>query len=113
MIFCGVFDGHGPWGHYVSRTVRESMPSTLLCNWQETLSQTSIDPEIDLKTEKKQDRFNMWKHSYLKTCASIDRELEQNRKIDSFFSGTTAVSIVRQVKHKRKIIEFSNSICKI
>lgn len=96
MIFCGIFDGHGPWGHYVSRTVRESMPSALLCNWQETLSQTSIDPEIDLKTGKKHQQFNIWKHSYLKTCASIDQELEQNHKIDSFFSGTTAVSIVRQ-----------------
>ncbi|XP_012567911.1 probable protein phosphatase 2C 73, partial [Cicer arietinum] len=96
MIFCGIFDGHGPWGHYVSRSVRESMPSSLLCNWQETLSQTSLDPDVDLETQKKQQRFNIWEHSYLKTCAAIDRELEQNRKIDSFFSGTTALSIVRQ-----------------
>ncbi|XP_061363306.1 probable protein phosphatase 2C 34 [Gastrolobium bilobum] len=96
MIFCGIFDGHGPWGHFVAKRVRESMPPSLLCNWQETLSQTSLDPDIDIETEKKQQRFDMWKHSYLKTCAAIDRELEQNRKIDSFFSGTTALSVVRQ-----------------
>ncbi|KAK7344258.1 hypothetical protein VNO77_13669 [Canavalia gladiata] len=96
MIFCGIFDGHGPWGHFVAKRVRESMPPSLLCNWQETLSQTSLDPDMDIEAEKKQHRFNIWKHSYLKTCAAIDRELEQNRKIDSFFSGTTALSIVRQ-----------------
>ncbi|KAK7269391.1 hypothetical protein RIF29_22117 [Crotalaria pallida] len=96
MMFCGIFDGHGSWGHFVAKRVRESMPPSLLCNWQETLSQTSLDQDIDVETEKKQHRFNIWKHSYLKTCAAIDQELEQNRKIDSFFSGTTALSIVRQ-----------------
>ncbi|CAJ1976101.1 unnamed protein product [Sphenostylis stenocarpa] len=98
MIFCGIFDGHGPWGHFVAKRVRKSMPPSLLCNWQETLSQTALDPDVDvdIETEKKQHRFNIWKHSYLKTCAAIDRELKQNRKIDSFFSGTTALSIVRQ-----------------
>ena len=104
MIFCGIFDGHGPWGHFVAKRVRKSMPTSLLCNWQETLSQSPLDSDVDfdVETEKKQHRFNMWKHSYLKTCAAIDRELEQNRKIDSFYSGTTALSIVRQVKKKKK-----------
>ncbi|KAK8473743.1 hypothetical protein PHAVU_001G227100 [Phaseolus vulgaris] len=97
MIFCGIFDGHGPWGHFVAKKVRESMPSSLLCNWQETLAQTSVDPGIDVEEGKKQlYRFNVWKHSYLKTCAAIDQELKQYRKIDSFYSGTTALSIVRQ-----------------
>lgn len=96
MMFCGIFDGHGPWGHFVAKTVRESMPPSLLCNWQETLSQTSLDPDLDLESDKKHHRFNIWKHSYLKTCAAIDQELEQHRKIDSFYSGTTALSIVRQ-----------------
>nr|AFK47876.1 unknown [Lotus japonicus] len=96
IIFCGVFDGHGPWGHYVARRVRKSMPASLLCNWQEKLSQTSLDPDVDIESQKKQYRFDAWKHSYLKTCAAIDRELQQNCKIDSFYSGTTAVSIVRQ-----------------
>lgn len=103
MIFCGIFDGHGPWGHFVAKRVRESMPRSLLCNWQETLaSQSSLDDDKDIDhvkavaTDNKQHRFNIWKHSYLKTCASIDQELEHNRKIDTFYSGTTALSIVRQ-----------------
>ncbi|KAJ4835367.1 putative protein phosphatase 2C 73 [Turnera subulata] len=96
MMFCGIFDGHGPWGHYVAKKVRESMPSSLLCNWQETLVQNSLDPDIDLEADKKHQRFNIWKHSYLKACAAVDQELEHLRKIDSFYSGTTALTIVRQ-----------------
>lgn len=102
-MFCGVFDGHGAWGHFVAKTVRELMPPSLLSNWQETLAQTSLDPECDLESDKKHHRFNIWKHSYVQTCAAIDKELEQHRKIDSFNSGTTALSIVRQV------IEIPNS----
>lgn len=94
MMFCGVFDGHGPWGHFVAKKVRESMPSSLLRNWQETLAQASSDPDFEWESDK---RFNVWKHSYIKTCAAIDQELEQHRKIDSFHSGTTALTIVRQV----------------
>ncbi|XP_038992700.1 probable protein phosphatase 2C 73 isoform X2 [Hibiscus syriacus] len=96
MLFCGVFDGHGPWGHFVAKKVRESMPSSLLRNWQDTLAGVSLDPDMDLESNKKHQRFHIWKHSYLKTCAAVDHELEQCRKIDSFHSGTTALTIVRQ-----------------
>ncbi|XP_010486022.1 PREDICTED: probable protein phosphatase 2C 34 isoform X2 [Camelina sativa] len=98
MIFCGIFDGHGPWGHFVSKQVRNSMPISLLCNWKETLSQTTLaEPETDLdESDKKLQRFAIWKYSYLKTCEAVDRELEHHRKIDSFNSGTTALTVVRQ-----------------
>lgn len=97
MIFCGIFDGHGPWGHFVAKRVRESMLSSLLCNWQKTLVEASLDPDFDLESDKKLHKFHIWKHSYLKTCAAIDQELEHQNKIDSFYSGTTALTIVRQV----------------
>ncbi|KAG6646684.1 hypothetical protein I3843_07G024900 [Carya illinoinensis] len=97
MIFCGIFDGHGSWGHFVAKMVRESLPPSLLSNWQETVAEAALDPECDLQSDKKHHRFDIWKHSYLKTCAAIDQELhEQHRKIDSFYSGTTALTIVRQ-----------------
>lgn len=96
-MFCGIFDGHGPWGHFVAKRIRETMPPSLLCSWQETLAQTSLDPDLDLELDKKGHRFNIWKHSYIKTCAAIDQELERHRRIDSVYSGTTALSIVRQV----------------
>ncbi|KAG5244754.1 phosphatase family protein [Salix suchowensis] len=96
MVFCGIFDGHGSWGHFVAKKVRDSMPPSLLCNWQETLAQRSQEPDIDLESDKKNQSFNIWKHSYLKTCSAVDQELGQHRKIDSFSSGTTALTVVRQ-----------------
>ncbi|KAI3445378.1 hypothetical protein Pfo_002043 [Paulownia fortunei] len=101
MMFCGIFDGHGPWGHFVAKRVRESMPSSLLCNWQETLVEASLHPDFDTESDKKLHGFNIWKRSYLKTCAAVDQELEQHRKIDAFHSGTTALTIVRQVMEIR------------
>ena len=100
MIFCGILDGHGPWGHFVAKRVRESMTSLLLCNWQESIAQMVLDPDFDREVDKKMNWFSIWKRSYLKTCASVDQELEQHRKIDTFYSGTTALSIVRQVLYK-------------
>ncbi|KAJ0501475.1 putative protein-serine/threonine phosphatase [Helianthus annuus] len=58
MMFCGVFDGHGPWGHFVAK-----------------------------------------RDSFVKTCADVDQDLEQYRKIDSVYSGTTALTAVRQGDH--------------
>ncbi|KAJ8636354.1 hypothetical protein MRB53_010621 [Persea americana] len=96
VIFCGVFDGHGPWGHFVARRVRDSLPSSLLCSWQETLALTSLDSDFDLESDKKVQPFDVWKQSYLRTCAVIDKELEQHRGFDSFYSGTTALTVVKQ-----------------
>ncbi|CAH9106938.1 unnamed protein product [Cuscuta europaea] len=98
MIFCGIFDGHGPWGHFVSKMVRESMPSTLLCNWQESLAEAEAeaDPDFGSDDDKLLSKFNIWKNSYLKACATVDQELEHHPKINSFYSGTTALTIVRQ-----------------
>ncbi|GFY94902.1 protein phosphatase 2C family protein [Actinidia rufa] len=96
MMFCGIFDGHGPWGHFVAKRVRETMPTSLLCNWQEALAEASVNLSFDMESEKKPHGFNIWKRSYLKTCAAVDRDLGQYRKIDSFHSGTTALTIVRQ-----------------
>ncbi|KAL8208893.1 hypothetical protein R6Q57_008305 [Mikania cordata] len=92
MMFCGVFDGHGPWGHFVAKRVCNSMPSSLLSNWQELLLHGSID-----QVDKELDSFNLWQACFVKTCADIDQDLEKCRKIDSFYSGTTALAAIRQV----------------
>ncbi|CAI0540103.1 unnamed protein product [Linum tenue] len=100
MTFCGVFDGHGPWGHVVAKKVRESVPPSLLCNWQRTL-QSSLNVEMELGgLSNQQHRFDIWKESYLETYAAIDQQLKQSHpKIDTFFSGTTALTIVKQRNH--------------
>lgn len=88
MVFCGIFDGHGPWGHMVSKHVRKSLPAQLLTNWQRNLS---MEADQNLLPSK------IWKHSCLKTYAAIDEELKQHPRIDSFYSGTTALTVVKQV----------------
>ncbi|XP_042427092.1 probable protein phosphatase 2C 34 isoform X1 [Zingiber officinale] len=86
MAFCGVFDGHGPWGYHVASAVRRALPSSLLCNWQEALAK--VDDE-------KLCHFDLWNRSFLLACDAVDKELQLDRTL-SFHSGTTALTIVKQ-----------------
>ncbi|KAI4367838.1 hypothetical protein MLD38_016462 [Melastoma candidum] len=96
MMLCGVFDGHGPWDHYVAKRLREMLPSVLLHSWQETLAKASVDCNLHLEVLENQQLFNVWKSSYVKACATVDNDLGRHRKIGSFNSGTTALTMVRQ-----------------
>ncbi|KAG6486176.1 hypothetical protein ZIOFF_054746 [Zingiber officinale] len=86
MAFCGVFDGHGPWGYHVASAVRRALPSSLLCNWQEALAKVA---------DEKLCHFDLWNRSYLLACDAVDKELQLDRTL-SFHSGTTALTIVKQ-----------------
>lgn len=86
MAFCGVFDGHGPWGYHVASAVRRALPSSLLCNWQEALGKVA---------DEKLCHFGLWKRSYLLACDAVDKELQLDHTL-SFHSGTTALTIVKQ-----------------
>lgn len=95
MIFCGVFDGHGPWGHLVAKRVRKLMPPALLHNWQKRVAY-AIDDTDGISMDRRCFQFDIWNQSYFDTCSIIDQELEQYA--DSFYSGTTSLTLVRQVK---------------
>jgi len=92
-IFCGIFDGHGPWGHYVAKAVRDALPPSLLCHWQEALTLASL---IDGEKKLGDCRFDLWKQSYVAACAAVDDELRRSRRLDAVYSGSTALSIVKQ-----------------
>jgi serine/threonine protein phosphatase PrpC len=92
-ILCGIFDGHGPWGHYVAKAVRDSLPPSLLCHWQEALALASL---IDGEKRLGDCQFDLWKQSYVATCAAVDDELRRSRRFDAVQSGCTALSIVKQ-----------------
>ncbi|XP_042053448.1 probable protein phosphatase 2C 34 [Salvia splendens] len=96
MDFCGVFDGHGAWGHFVSKTVRELLPSLLLCSWKEAVELNAGDLDCIMESEKKQIQFDVWEQSFYKACAAVDQELERHSAIDSFHSGCTSLALVRQ-----------------
>ncbi|KAL8209995.1 hypothetical protein R6Q57_006727 [Mikania cordata] len=44
------------------------------------------------------DQFDVWKKSFLKACSTVDYDLELHPVIDSFYSGTAALTIIRERK---------------
>ncbi|KAI8030733.1 putative protein phosphatase 2C 33 [Camellia lanceoleosa] len=122
-IFCGVFDGHGPYGHMVARRVRDSLPSKLNAHWELNMKSDEVLKEISLsktgsmnsegtsfvsadeeaglsfdveETEKQPEIFQTLKESILKAFKVMDKELKMYTNIDCFCSGTTAVTLVKQ-----------------
>uniref|UniRef100_A0ACD5TGQ3 Uncharacterized protein n=1 Tax=Avena sativa TaxID=4498 RepID=A0ACD5TGQ3_AVESA len=92
-ILCGIFDGHGQWGHYVAKAVRDSLPPSLLCRWQEAVALASL---IDGEKMLCDRQFDLWRQSYLAAAAAVDEELRRSRRLDAFNSGCTALSIVKR-----------------
>lgn len=132
-IFCGVFDGHGPYGHMVAKRVRDNLPLKLSAYWEakvpvegvikaittdavnnaaninnpedaaaaafvsaEEEPRTSADME-DENTESHPELFQTLKESFLKAFKVMDRELKFHGSVDCFCSGTTAVTLIKQV----------------
>lgn len=96
ITLSGIFDGHGPWGHFVSKRVRKMLPTFLLFNWQENLAEKSLDLSFKMETDMNLHMYDIWKQSYIKTFAAIDQDLKQHTGIDSFRSGTTALTVIKQ-----------------
>ncbi|XP_015881094.2 probable protein phosphatase 2C 6 isoform X1 [Ziziphus jujuba] len=122
-VFCGVFDGHGPYGHMVAKKVRDALPVILCTQWKansnadqsniynaenahgspnfsETAS-PSIDDEwfksLEIEqNEKLPEMYLPLKRSFLKAFKLMDKELKFHPTIDCFCSGTTAVTVVKQ-----------------
>ncbi|XP_030460799.1 probable protein phosphatase 2C 33 [Syzygium oleosum] len=117
--FCGVFDGHGPFGHMVAKKVRDSLPLKLSAQWELKVSSpdgfsdisrsamgsmNSEEPYIktieDLKTfpncEHSESHILTLKESFLKAFKVMDKELKLHPQIDCYCSGTTAVTLVKQ-----------------
>ncbi|KAL9234867.1 hypothetical protein vseg_009685 [Gypsophila vaccaria] len=119
-VFCGVFDGHGPYGHMVAKRVRDSLPQKLNAHWEgnskddvlreismNTSSLNSEDTSLSLDeesrasvdvedTEKQPDIFCALKETFLKAFKIMDRELRVHPSVDCFCSGTTAVTLIKQ-----------------
>ncbi|XP_022742192.1 probable protein phosphatase 2C 33 [Durio zibethinus] len=121
-VFCGVFDGHGPYGHMVAKRVRDRLPLKLSAHWDVHIPSEDVLREISLntagsmnsednasvladeesrasvdleETEKHPEIFQMLKESFLKAFKVMDRELRMYAHIDCFCSGTTAVTLVK------------------
>lgn len=118
-----MFDGHGPYGHMVSRKVRDSLPILLRSHWEtksEETEQSNHEHENgDFEGMRRFDDFMdedgcesveaedneklvpemhiPLKKSILKAFKLMDKELKFHPTIDCFCSGTTAVALIKQV----------------
>lgn len=109
----------------VAKKVRDSLPLRLSAHWEVNLTTDDVHREISLNntgsmnsdeatsflsadeefrasidvdgTEKQPEIFHTLKESFLKAFRVMDWELRMHQTIDSFCSGTTAVTIVKQV----------------
>ncbi|CAL0308317.1 unnamed protein product [Lupinus luteus] len=117
-IFCGVFDGHGPYGHRVAKAVRDSFPLKLIAQLdlhhmnQDRLSDHSsvagsYNSEIGFRLGDEKpsltdneldgtDTILTLRESFLKASKFMDKELKLHPDINCFCSGTTAVTLVKQ-----------------
>lgn len=118
-IFCGVFDGHGPHGHLVARRVKDTLPIKLMSFLHSQQSRENGSSKtcfrgnvnkLDGDSEKDgsaEDKLNSsWREAFLKSYKAMDKELRSHPNLDCFCSGSTAVTIVKQVKARRFIIFF-------
>jgi len=130
-VFCGVFDGHGPFGHLVARRVRDSLPSKLVAFWHDRVAGLKeIDEQPCIGDSKRTDygsnvstayesavsdveelnsrelapvnleppsMFSHWKESHLMAFKEMDQDLRTHPCIDCFCSGTTTVTVLKQV----------------
>lgn len=113
--FCGVFDGHGPLGHLVAKKVRDSLPLKLSSLWELVssskngitgasagalggLNTNEIASALALPNGHQESQiFSILKDSFLKAFKVMDKELKLHPHIDCYCSGTTAVTLVKQV----------------
>ncbi|KAJ0244596.1 protein phosphatase 2C 33 [Hirschfeldia incana] len=120
-VFCGVFDGHGPYGHMVARKVRDNLPLKLSSYWEAKVpveaslkpinSASNINNSEDTATASasfvaaegeprpentESELFQTLKEAFLKAFKVMDRELKFHGSVDCFCSGTTAVTLIKQ-----------------
>ncbi|KAL5555327.1 hypothetical protein UlMin_037563 [Ulmus minor] len=89
-IFCGVFDGHGPFGHIVAK----KLVCTLKKIYAMILHIASTPARMHI--EKHNEIFSTLKDAVLRAFKVVDKERKLHPRIDCYCSGTTAVSLVKQ-----------------
>ncbi|OWM81667.1 probable protein phosphatase 2C 73 [Punica granatum] len=123
VLYCSVFDGHGPSGHEVAHRVRDKLPSKLSSAIKRSQVKASnidlMDKDDSEEEEKEEDDgrsgnstnsrdedstnssllLSSWEASFIRSFKDMDDDLKNDSTVDCFCSGTTAVSIVRLGDH--------------
>ncbi|KAE9618193.1 putative protein-serine/threonine phosphatase [Lupinus albus] len=108
MVFCGVFDGHGPLGHKVSQYIRDKLPLKLseaikmsqhkACRFYDANdSESESFYDNDIYDDNNQTMsLAAWEGCFLKSFDEIDEHLAHEINIDTYCSGSTAVTVIKQ-----------------
>ncbi len=121
-----MFDGHGPYGHFVAKKVRDSLPVKIRTLWKTSANEDTSShqngsisgsvnseesPVVDDEwgeyaddSEKLPEMFLPLKQSYFKAFKLMDKELKMHPTVDCFCSGSTAVTLVKQVRDASKLV---------
>ncbi|KAI9077801.1 hypothetical protein K1719_040287 [Acacia pycnantha] len=107
MIFCGVFDGHGPLGHKVSQYIRDNLPGKISESIKMT-HQKKVGQLWDAYPRERSSHVNLsggngqnmslasWESSLVKSFNEMDEHIARDINTDSFSSGTTAVTLIQR-----------------
>lgn len=114
VTFCGVFDGHGPFGHLVARKVRDTLPVKLQSffhalqskqNGRFRRSSSKSAVQEAAKEGSDEDKLKgLWGEAFFKSFKAMDKELRSHPNVDCFCSGSTAVTILKQVKSRKLVL---------
>ncbi|KAF1898686.1 hypothetical protein Lal_00039891, partial [Lupinus albus] len=106
MIFCGVFDGHGPLGHKVSQFIRDKLPLKLsesikmaqqnACRFYDAKESASGSYDDIYEGNNQGMSLAAWEACFLKFFDEIDEKLAQEINTYSYCSGSTAVTVIKQ-----------------
>jgi serine/threonine protein phosphatase PrpC len=110
-VFCGVFDGHGRCGQYVSKLVRDYLPFMILNHRNALLLDDDGDPAFSDASPSPSSStdgsgggsspspaqlLDEWREACANAFEAMDRELKLQPNLDCAFSGTTAVCAIKQ-----------------
>ncbi|GAB4837124.1 hypothetical protein Ancab_002035 [Ancistrocladus abbreviatus] len=98
--FCGVFDGHGKNGHFVSKVARNQLP-TFLLSQKNVLAKTNAAVPNEGKTDAAENsmmnnEFLQWKEACISAFKVMDKQIELLDTVDCSVSGSTAVVVIKQ-----------------
>ncbi|KAL5212353.1 hypothetical protein ABZP36_023200 [Zizania latifolia] len=115
-VFCGVFDGHGRCGQFISKLVRDYLPFMILKHrnalflaaddggddlaFSDSSPSSSTDSSGDSSPRPSvtAQMLEEWREACTNAFTAMDGELKLQANIDCAFSGTTAVCAIKQGK---------------
>lgn len=118
-VFCGVFDGHGRCGQFISKLVRDYLPFMILSHRNALLlADAAADDDDDAafsddaaasssadssgnsspqpSASASAQMLEEWRQACASAFAAMDGELKLQPNLDCAFSGTTAVCAIKQ-----------------